>query len=201
MKKLNLQCFIERHPDWETLLGEPPYSVKISRETMFGRRLVMFKYSQFDSDFMNPLVRECRGIILDEDTFDVVSYAFDKFGNYGEPYCPEIDWKTARVGEKLDGCVRADTKIKTTVGDIDIKTICDNPSKFKVLTYNHQTNSIEANLVEAVSVKDDNADWYEIELEDSTKLTVTGNHQIWCENLGCYRRVDELDGSEILVVK
>lgn len=103
MKKLNLQCFIEQHPDWETLLGEPPYSVKISRETMFGRRLVMFKYSQFDSDFMNPIVRECRGIILDEDTFDVVSYAFDKFGNYGEPYCPEIDWKTARVGEKLDG--------------------------------------------------------------------------------------------------
>lgn len=103
MKKLNLQCFIERHPDWETLLGEPPYSVKISRETMFGRRLVMFKYSQFDSDFINPLVRECRGIILDEDTFDVVSYAFDKFGNYGEQYCPEIDWKTARVGEKLDG--------------------------------------------------------------------------------------------------
>ena len=103
MKKLNLQCFIEQHPNWETLLGEPPYSIKISRETMFGRRLVMFKYSQFDSDFMNPLVRECRGIILDEDTFDVVSYAFDKFGNYGEPYCPEIDWKTARVGEKLDG--------------------------------------------------------------------------------------------------
>ena len=103
MKKLNLQCFIEQHPDWEILLGEPPYSVKISRETMFGRRLVMFKYSQFDSDFMNPLVRECRGIILDEDTFDVVSYAFDKFGNYGEPYCPEIDWKTAHVGEKLDG--------------------------------------------------------------------------------------------------
>lgn len=103
MKKLNLQCFIEQHPNWETLLGEPPYSIKISRETMFGRRLVMFKYSQFDSDFMNPLVRECRGIILDEDTFDVVSYAFDKFGNYGEQYCPEIDWKTARVGEKLDG--------------------------------------------------------------------------------------------------
>lgn len=103
MKKLNLQWFIEQHPDWETLLGESPYCVKTSRETMFGRRLVMFKYSQFDSDFTNPLVRECRGIILDEDTFDVVSYAFDKFGNYGEPYCPEIDWKTARVGEKLDG--------------------------------------------------------------------------------------------------
>lgn len=103
MKKLNLQRFIEQHSDWENLLGEAPYHIKVSRETMFGRRLVMFKYSQFDSDFMNPLVRECRGLILDEDTFDIVSYAFDKFGNYGEPYCPEIDWKTARVGEKLDG--------------------------------------------------------------------------------------------------
>lgn len=102
--RLLLADFIRSNPeDWEAKLTAAPYCVKISRETMFGRRLVMFKYSQFDSDFTDPLVRECRGIILDEDTFDVVSYAFDKFGNYGEPYCPEIDWKTARVGEKLDG--------------------------------------------------------------------------------------------------
>ena len=103
MKKLNLQWFIEQHSDWENLLGKAPYHIKVSRETMFGRRLAMFKYSQFDSDFMNPLVRECRGLILDEDTLERVSVPFFKFGNYGEPYCPEIDWKTARVGEKLDG--------------------------------------------------------------------------------------------------
>ena len=103
MKKLNLQWFIEQHSDWENLLGEAPYHIKVSRETVYGRRLVMFKYSQFDSDFMNPLVRECRGLILDEDTLECVSVPFFKFGNYGEPYCPDIDWKTARVGEKLDG--------------------------------------------------------------------------------------------------
>lgn len=103
MKKLNLQWFIEQHSDWENLLREAPYHIKVSRETIFGRRLAMFKYSQFDSDFMNPLVRECRGLILDEDTLERVSVPFVKFGNYGEPYCPEIDWKTARVGEKLDG--------------------------------------------------------------------------------------------------
>lgn len=103
MKKLNLQWFIEQHSDWENLLGEAPYHIKVSRETMFGRKLAMFKYSQFDSDFMNPLVRECRGLILDEDTLECVSVPFFKFGNYGEPYCPDIDWKTARVGEKLDG--------------------------------------------------------------------------------------------------
>ena len=96
--------FIASNPDdWEAKLAIPPYSIKVSRKTMFGRRLAMFKYSQFDSDFNNPLVRECRGLILDEDTLEPVSVPFFKFGNYGESYCPEIDWKTARVAEKLDG--------------------------------------------------------------------------------------------------
>lgn len=63
----------------------------------------MFKYSQIDSDFNLQLVRECRGLILDEDTLEIVSFPFTKFGNYGESYCPEIDWKTARIGEKVDG--------------------------------------------------------------------------------------------------
>ena len=161
----------------------------------------MLKYSQIDSDFNLRIVRECRGLILDEDTLEVVCHPFDKFGNYGESYCPEIDWKSCYVTEKIDGCVREDTKIKTTIGDIDIKTICKDPSKYKVLTYNHQTNSIEENSIDAISVKNDLAEWYEIELEDSTKLVVTGNHKIWCENLGCYRRVDELDGTEELIVK
>ncbi len=53
---------------------------------------------------MNPMVRECRGIILDESKgWAIVSRAFDKFGNEGEGYVPEIDWSTARVQEKLDG--------------------------------------------------------------------------------------------------
>lgn len=63
----------------------------------------MFKYSQIDSDFNIKLVRECRGIIFDEDTWEPVSVPFFKFGNVGESYCPEIDWKTARIGEKIDG--------------------------------------------------------------------------------------------------
>jgi len=125
MKKLNLQWFIEQQSDWEKLLGEAPYHIKISRETAFGRNLAMFKYSQFDSDFMNPLVRECRGVILDEDTLEPVSVPFFKFGNYGEPYCPEIDWTTARVGEKLDGSIIKFVKFRdgnllvSTNGSID----------------------------------------------------------------------------------
>lgn len=199
-KKLDIQWFIEQHSDWEKILSEKPYCITISRDVFNGQNLVMFKYSQVDSDFNIKLVRECRGIIFDEDTWEPVSVPFFKFGNAGESYCPDIDWRSARCGEKIDGCVREDTKIKTTIGDVDIKTICKDPSKYKVLTYNHQTNSIEENSIDAISVKNDSAKWYEIELEDSTKLTVTGNHKIWCENLGCYRRVDELDGTEELIL-
>lgn len=75
----------------------------ISRDKMFGRNLVMLKYSQIDSNFKNEIVRECRGLILDEDTFEPVCVPFFKFGNYGESYCPKIDWKSCWVGEKLDG--------------------------------------------------------------------------------------------------
>ena len=103
MKKLAVQQFIEQHSDWEKLLQEKPYCMTISRDKMFGRNLVMLKYSQIGSDFKNEIVRECRGLILDEDTFEPVCVPFFKFGNYGESYCPEIDWKSCWVGEKLDG--------------------------------------------------------------------------------------------------
>jgi hypothetical protein len=162
----------------------------------------MFKYSQQSSDFSNDIVKECRGIILDEDTLEPVSIPYFKFFNVGEPNAAEVDWASAKVLQKIDGCVKDTTLIKTTNGDVEIKEICTNPSKYQVLTYNHETNEIEANDIDAVSIKNDtNATWYELELEDSTILTVTGNHQIWCENLGCYRRVDELDGTEELIVK
>ena len=102
--KLDIQLFIEQHPnDWEKILSEKPYCITVSRDVFNGQNLVMFKYSQVDSNFNIKLVRECRGIIFDEDTWEPVSVPFFKFGNIGESYCPEIDWKTARCGEKIDG--------------------------------------------------------------------------------------------------
>lgn len=103
MKKLNVQWFIEQHSDWEKLLSEKPYCLTMSREQFNGMNLLMLKYSQVDSDFNEVIVRECRGLILNEDTNEIVSFPFTKFGNFGESYCPKIDWTTARCGEKIDG--------------------------------------------------------------------------------------------------
>jgi predicted kinase len=64
---------------------------------------VLLKYSLFASKNSN-IVRECRGIILDEKTLEVVSLPLEKFGNYGENYAAnDIDILKSKVVEKLDG--------------------------------------------------------------------------------------------------
>ena len=103
MKQLNILQFIRDHEDWEKLLSEKPYAITVTRKQKFGRNLMMLKYSQIDSDFSNPVVRECRGLILDEDSLEVISFPFMKFCNFGEPYADSIDWASAKILEKVDG--------------------------------------------------------------------------------------------------
>jgi len=96
--KLQLVEFIKSNPDWEQKLSEAPYYITIKRKDNF----ILFEYSQINSDFYNPIVKECRGIILDN-AFNPVCVPFYKFGNYGEGYVDALDWNSARVQEKVDG--------------------------------------------------------------------------------------------------
>lgn len=64
----------------------------------------IFNYS-ISPDFSNPIVQEARGIIINTDTLEVVCWPFRKFGKYYEDYSDKIDWKTAKVQEKLDGSI------------------------------------------------------------------------------------------------
>lgn len=96
--ELGLFCYM--HDNWEELLTQEPYNLKISEDGPY----VMFKYNQLTSDFNNPMVREARGIIFRRDDWShPVCWPFMKFGNYGESYVPELDWDTAFVSEKVDG--------------------------------------------------------------------------------------------------
>ena len=99
MSKALYNFIISHKNDWEELLSKDPYNLKITRDNGY----VMFKYNQISSDFSNPIVREARGIIFKEDSWKCVRRAFDKFFNYGEPYCDVINWDTATVLEKVDG--------------------------------------------------------------------------------------------------
>ena len=199
-KKLKIQEFIRENPDWERLLAEKPYSLIIQHDEVFGRKLVLLKYNQVESDMSLELVRECRGIILDETTFEPVCVPFFKFFNAGEPNAAEVDWKTAWTSAKKDGCVHSDTPIKTTIGDIPIKEICNKPEKYTLLTFNHKTGMLEEDKAEDISIQCSSDNWFEIELDDGRKIKLTGNHLVWCNDLNCYRRVDELTGNEDMMV-
>jgi hypothetical protein len=65
----------------------------------------LFKYDQLISPTMMalPEVQECRGLILENGTWNVLSMAFEKFFNSEESNAAKIDWNTAHVLEKLDG--------------------------------------------------------------------------------------------------
>jgi hypothetical protein len=52
----------------------------------------------------NPIIKECRGIVLNTQDFSVVQKAFNRFYNLGESECTEnFDWKNFMCKEKLDG--------------------------------------------------------------------------------------------------
>ena len=102
---LKVQEFIRANSDWECLLSSEPYCISISEDCVNGRDLVLLKYDQLNSDLGNAIVQECRGLILDAHTYEVVSYPFNKFFNFGESHAADIDWRTAKVTSKKDGSI------------------------------------------------------------------------------------------------
>ena len=91
----------------EISLEELPeaYGIDVRRHSQFSN-LVMLKYNQINADMTSAIVRECRGLILDEaNDWKVVSFPFTKFFNAEEPNAAKIDWKSAVVQEKLDGSI------------------------------------------------------------------------------------------------
>lgn len=96
---MELLKFIKDNANWEELLTQKPYCLKIKKDEDY----TILSYNQIESDFYNPIVRECRGIILENATLTPVCVPFYKFGNYGEGYVPDIDWASARTQEKVDG--------------------------------------------------------------------------------------------------
>jgi hypothetical protein len=101
-----LSAFIKKHRDtYADELAKPPYAVKVKPHPQ-RPDLVMFKYSQFESDFSNPIVRCCRGSVyhISGDTVTPYLMPFFKFSNYGEKGEDPIDWMgTLYVRDKLDG--------------------------------------------------------------------------------------------------
>ena len=159
------------------------------------------KYDQIESDMSAKEVQECRGLILNKETLEVISMSFYKFFNHGEGHAAKIDWNTASVLEKVDGCCHEDTILITEYGEMSIKEICDNKYSGKVLSFDLNNNQNVFDEIVDYSVKENINNWYEIELEDSTTVKLTGNHKVWLPKLNCYRQVSDLtEDDEFLII-
>jgi hypothetical protein len=88
----------DRPSDWLEHL-ETSYSIKANRSGDF----VSLKYNQIESPMHEPVVQECRGMVVDTVRRRVMAHPYNKFWNHGDAPAAEIDWSTARVFEKLDG--------------------------------------------------------------------------------------------------
>ena len=187
--ELGLFCYM--HDNWEELLTQEPYNLKIAEDGPY----VIFKYNQLSSDFNIPMVREARGIIFRKGKWDhPVCWPFNKFFNVQESFADEIDWNTAFVTEKIDGCFsKKDCVLLADGSKKPIGEIVNKRLACEVLSYNFKTKKIEPKKVVGWKRGTENfndEDWLTFYLRGVRQslsgkksqhsiLTATKNHQIF----------------------
>lgn len=104
---------IRTNENWKKFLKQEPRFVDVKQCPWKDEEgnakypnLYMLSYNGILSDFNDPYVRLCRGCIVsveDKEHPQMICAPFTKFGNYGQSFCPEIDWASALVEQKVDG--------------------------------------------------------------------------------------------------
>ncbi len=90
--------YIKNRENWKSELEAPPYNLTIKEES----GLIILSYTPH-TDFNETICRECRGLIVDAETFEIACYGFDKFFNYSDPHAAKIDWGSVAIQKKIDG--------------------------------------------------------------------------------------------------
>jgi hypothetical protein len=90
--------------------GSSPVMCLETLKTQFGIKynadypdLIVLNYCQIDSPKHHAITKECRSLVLEAGTWEIVSRSFDRFLNLGEEGCEEIDWNNAIAHSKIDG--------------------------------------------------------------------------------------------------
>ena len=184
-------------------------------------KICVLNYNQIEFPRFHLICDECRALILEKGTWNVVAMSFVRFYNTYEGFdfnsCKVFDpvriasfnkepqilsfpIEDAFVENKLDGCCSEETLILSQNGPITIRELCEKKEKVKILAFD--TNLMEFVFTEiiAFSVKNNNNDWFEIELENGNTIKLTSEHYVWLADLKCYRMVKDLkEGDYILL--
>ena len=97
---LAVQEYLQDHT-LEDLTNE--YAIKVKEHLELP--LVILNYHQIDSPKTPQIVRECRGLVLEKDTWKLVARAFSRFFNWGEMQDEQddFDFSDFTVMDKEDG--------------------------------------------------------------------------------------------------
>lgn len=97
---LEIQKYLRSHSEEEAVsYFENELGLKINRKDGFA----LFNYDQIKSPKDHPIVKESRGLILKDKTWELVLLPFTRFFNYGEGCAETIDLYTATIQSKEDG--------------------------------------------------------------------------------------------------
>lgn len=98
---LHIQKYIKEH-GLDKFIIQYVKTNRIKLKSYETENLLFFKYDQLESKY-DEIEQECRGLILDATTFEVVLLPFKKFFNYGEHRTHPINLDNARYFKKEDG--------------------------------------------------------------------------------------------------
>lgn len=104
------------------------------------------------------------------------------------------------ISTKCHGCVREDTIVDTLeYGKVTIGEIVNHKKECHIKSFDTEVNEVVYVPIDNFYMIPNDGEWYELELENGIKITITGNNPIYIPSIGAYRRVDELCGDEYLL--
>lgn len=108
-QKLEVQKFLENN-SLDELANQFHLNVKHHEELP----LVILNYDQIDSPRNHPISNECRGLILEKDSWEIVARSFNRFFNLGEyrNQDDEFEWQGSHAQDKEDGSLMTLFKYK-----------------------------------------------------------------------------------------
>jgi T4 RnlA family RNA ligase len=73
------------------------------KASIWEDKLVVLNYCQIESKKTCVIAQECRSLVLEMGTWEIVSRSFNRFFNYGEEPCPKVGIEHMIAYEKVDG--------------------------------------------------------------------------------------------------
>ena len=180
-KQMHVLDFLNTFNDWELRLKMAPFYCNIKHDGDY----VLLQYQQLNSDFSSRVVQECRGSIFaqnEDGSWKYVCRPFDKFFNYGQAEAVSIDWNTARVLEKIDGCFSGKDCVLMSDGtSMSFNTIAkkiQHGEQLFVLSYNFYNQKVEAKRILSLKqtiCKRPDSEWLTIRYKGVAPVLVNPN--------------------------